>query len=200
LSTHLLLRLPSGLLSICIINTCLYCRVLPGNATDNVWVLNLIAIYLDIHSYNHSYYKFTTSLLTVLDLFCPASSSLSLISLSDPSLSVSSVSQLLKRILCRVQREHLIEQLGFICCLGNSLPMYACRVNVLVTQTIIQATWLRSRCLAMDGRSYSHIPAFSGTPQYVTRISDFYCFTLQHLALLLAGPVLLVLYLSHEIL
>jgi hypothetical protein len=41
--------------------------------------MDLIAICLDIHSYNHSYYKFTTSLLTVLDLFCLVSSSLSLI-------------------------------------------------------------------------------------------------------------------------
>jgi hypothetical protein len=41
-----------------------------------------------------------------------------------------------------------------------------CRVNVFVTQTIIQETWLPSRCLAMDGRSDSDIPAFSGTPQY----------------------------------
>jgi hypothetical protein len=86
---------------------------------------NLISIYLYIHSYNHGYYKFTTSLLIVLDLFCLASSSLSLISLSDPSLSVSSVSHPLKRILRGPEREHLIEQLGFIRYLGKSLPMYA---------------------------------------------------------------------------
>jgi hypothetical protein len=84
----------------------------PGNATNNSSVLDLMAIYLHIHSYNHSYYKFTNSLLSVLDLFCPASSSLSLISLSDPSLSVSSVSHPLKRILWRLEREHLLEGLS----------------------------------------------------------------------------------------
>jgi hypothetical protein len=42
-----------------------------------------------------------------------------------------------------------------------------CRVNVFVTQTMIQETWLPSRCLAMDGRSDSDIPAPSGTPQYI---------------------------------
>jgi hypothetical protein len=42
-----------------------------------------------------------------------------------------------------------------------------CRVNVFVTQTMIQETWLPSRCLAMGGRSDSDIPAFSGTPQYI---------------------------------
>jgi hypothetical protein len=41
-----------------------------------------------------------------------------------------------------------------------------CRVNVFVAQTMIQETWLPSRCLAMDGLSDSDIPAFSGTPQY----------------------------------
>jgi hypothetical protein len=41
-----------------------------------------------------------------------------------------------------------------------------CRVNVFVTQTMIEETWLRSCCLAMEGRSDSDIPAFSGTPQY----------------------------------
>jgi hypothetical protein len=41
-----------------------------------------------------------------------------------------------------------------------------CHVNVFVTQTIIQETWLPSRFLAMDGRSDSDIPGFSGTPQY----------------------------------
>jgi hypothetical protein len=40
------------------------------------------------------------------------------------------------------------------------------RVNVFVTQTMIQKTWLPSRCLAMDGRSDSDISAFSGTPQF----------------------------------
>jgi hypothetical protein len=66
-----------------------------------------------------------TSLLTALDLFCPASSSLSVISLSDPSLSVTSVSHPLKIILCRLEREHLMQQLGFIHSLGNGLPLYA---------------------------------------------------------------------------
>jgi hypothetical protein len=32
---------------------------------------------------------------------------------------------------------------------------------------MIQGTWLPSRCLAMDGRSDSYIPAFSGMPQYL---------------------------------
>jgi hypothetical protein len=36
----------------------------------------------------------------------------------------------------------------------------------MVTQTMNQETWLPSRCLAMDGRSDSDIPAFSGMPQY----------------------------------
>jgi hypothetical protein len=94
---------------------------------------------LDFTRRNYSYYKFTTSLLTVLDLFCPASPSLSLISLSDPSLSVSSVSHPLKRILCRLKREHLLEEFSLsvhentsvylqhltIGCLGNQPPMYA---------------------------------------------------------------------------
>jgi hypothetical protein len=40
------------------------------------------------------------------------------------------------------------------------------RVNVFVTQTMIQETWLPNRCLTMGGRSDSDIPAFSGTPQY----------------------------------
>jgi hypothetical protein len=53
-----------------------------------------------------------TSLLTVLDIFCPASSSLFLISLSDPLLSVSSVNHLLKRILCRLETEHLLQELS----------------------------------------------------------------------------------------
>jgi hypothetical protein len=39
-------------------------------------------------------------------------------------------------------------------------------MNVFVTQTMIQETWLPSRCLAMDGRPDSDIPAFSGTPHY----------------------------------
>jgi hypothetical protein len=57
--------------------------------------------------------------------------------------------------------------------LNNSLPrnitsyvsvvVWTC---LIVTQTMIQETWLRSRCLAMDGRSDSDIPAFSGTPQH----------------------------------
>jgi hypothetical protein len=34
---------------------------------------------------------------------------------------------------------------------------------LIVTLTMIQETWLPSRCLAMDGRSNSDIPAFSGT-------------------------------------
>jgi hypothetical protein len=41
-----------------------------------------------------------------------------------------------------------------------------CRVNVFVTQTIVQEIWFPSRSLAMGGRSDSDIPAFSGTPQY----------------------------------
>jgi hypothetical protein len=81
-----------------------------------------------------------TSLLTVLDLFCPASSSLSLMSLSDPSLSVSSVSHLLKRILCRPEREHL-QWLSFSVHENTSVDsqrltigcLYMrCRVNVFV--------------------------------------------------------------------
>jgi hypothetical protein len=32
-----------------------------------------------------------------------------------------------------------------------------CRVNVFVTYTMIQETWLQSRCLEMDGRSNSDI-------------------------------------------
>jgi hypothetical protein len=100
-------------------------RVRVSATLNNCGARNLIAMYLEIHSYNHSYYKFTTSLLTVLDHFCPAFSSLPLISVSDPALSVSSVSHSLKRILCGPEREHLIEQLGVIRCPGNSLPMYA---------------------------------------------------------------------------
>jgi hypothetical protein len=87
----------------------------------------LIAVCLDIHSCNHSYYKFTTSILTVLDIFCPATSSLSLISLSDPSLSVNSLSHSLNRILCRLKREHFIEQSGFIRCCENNFSH--CRRN-----------------------------------------------------------------------
>jgi hypothetical protein len=54
-------------------------------------------IYLGTHSYNYSYYKFTISLLTVLDLFCPASSSLSLVS----SLSLSLILRsMVSRAIC----------------------------------------------------------------------------------------------------
>jgi hypothetical protein len=42
-----------------------------------------------------------------------------------------------------------------------------CRVNAFVTQTMIQETWLPSRCLAMEGRSDSDIiRLLGGTPQY----------------------------------
>jgi hypothetical protein len=36
---------------------------------------------------------------------------------------------------------------------------------------MIEETWLLSRCLAIDGRSDSDIPAFSGTPQYFNVLS-----------------------------
>jgi hypothetical protein len=120
-----------------------------------------------------------TSLLTVLDLFCPASSSLSLISLSDSSLSVSSVSHPLKRILCQLEREHLLQGFSFSVHENTSVDSQRltigclrmrCRGNVFVTQTMIQETWLPSRCPAMDGRSDSDIPAFSGTPQYFIQV------------------------------
>jgi hypothetical protein len=39
--------------------------------------------------------------------------------------SVSLVSHPLNTILCRLEREHLIEQMGFIRCLGNNVPMNA---------------------------------------------------------------------------
>jgi hypothetical protein len=114
--------------------------------------------------------------LTVLDLFCPASSSLSLVSLSDPSLSVSSVSHLLKRILCRPEREHLLQGLSLSVHENKSADSQSltlgclcmhCRVNVFITQTMIQETWLLRRCLAMVGRSDSDvIRLLGGTPQY----------------------------------
>jgi hypothetical protein len=40
-----------------------------------------------------------------------------------------------------------------------------CRVDVFVTQTMIQETWLPSRFLANAYRSNSDILAISGTPQ-----------------------------------
>jgi hypothetical protein len=65
-----------------------------------------------------------------------------------------------------VQRRTLL----FIPCLGNdsSITIEECIlvVDVFVTQTMIQETWLPSRCLAMDGRSDSNIPVFSRTSQY----------------------------------
>jgi hypothetical protein len=58
------------------LETVKYCRVLPGNATNNLLrVLNLITIYLDFNSYNQSYsfHRFT-SLKLHCRIFCPESS------------------------------------------------------------------------------------------------------------------------------
>jgi hypothetical protein len=45
------------------------------------------------------------------------------------------------------------------------------RVIVFVTQTVIQETWLLSRCLAMDGCYDSDIiQLLGGTPQYVSGV------------------------------
>jgi hypothetical protein len=136
-----------------------------------------MAIYLDIHSYNHSCYKFTTSLLTVLDLFYQAFSSLylSLISLSDPLLSVSSANHLLREFFADWGENTLN---GWVYPFTKTPPLtlnvlqlvaYVCVVVwtcLIATQTMIQETWLPSRCLVMDGHSDSDIPAFRGTPQY----------------------------------
>jgi hypothetical protein len=89
--------------------------------------------------------------------------------------SISSVSHPLKKILCRLHREHLLHGFSFSVHENTSVDSQhltigclcmLCRVNVFVTQTMIQKTCLPSRCLAMDSRSDSGIPAFSGTPQY----------------------------------
>jgi hypothetical protein len=41
---------------------------------------------------------------------------------------------------------------------------------------MIQETWLPNGCLAMDGRSDSDIPAFSGTPHYYYYYYYYYWF------------------------
>jgi hypothetical protein len=38
-------------------------------------------------------------------------------------------------VICRLERETLIEQLGFICCLGNVCQCRCCRVNMLTIAT-----------------------------------------------------------------
>jgi hypothetical protein len=100
-----------------IIYICIYCRVLPGNAKNNLlWVLNLITIYLDFKSDNQSYslHKFTSYKLHCRT-FCPASSSVSTelvcryLFFNCFLTVLSSVSHLLKRNLCWPVREHLLE-------------------------------------------------------------------------------------------
>jgi hypothetical protein len=101
-----------------------YCRVLPGNATNNLWVLNLT---LGLFEYSPG--RTTVSRFTILphinftvdsSVRCLLRSPLNWFLLSTDaslstnftlhsSLSVSSVSHPLKVILCSLEREHLLE-------------------------------------------------------------------------------------------
>jgi hypothetical protein len=63
-----------------------------------------------------------------------------------------------------------------------------CVLSREVTQKMIQEIWLPSRCLAMDGRSDSDIPAFSGMSQYTDKVLQHSCASLISLFLSLQYP------------
>jgi hypothetical protein len=96
-----------------------YCRVLPGNATNNLWVLDLTLGLLEYSPGGTTVSRFT--ILQHINFTVESSvgrllrSPLNWFLLStDPSLSLSSVSHPLKLILCRLEREHLLEHFSFL--------------------------------------------------------------------------------------
>jgi hypothetical protein len=168
----------------------IYCRVCEVTRHNLwVLDLTLDLLDFNSYNYSYSLHKFTThkpeTCLLVRYHFtsylsCLPVSPLSVFVLTVRWLFQISVSHPLKRVLCWLNRGHRVEPFNFLfsettatslfvtvgtpllrfhfC--GNDLLCACCHVNVFVIQTMIQETWLQSRCLAMDVRSDSDIPSF----------------------------------------